>query len=174
MPSWRSSTWCRLTGAAAVFILQDGRGWPGQSTVFPRLRPNGASTQWRGMTRFRAIDLQSYGQLQSNGTPRRGAASVQRRWAALWWGYTSLSIQWPGAAATTGWRCGLELVQPKKASCSKAWESTLFPCILPATRRRFDSLLQRLGDPAPMRPCDGFRRRLSGGVTTSVLIYMYA
>ena len=69
-------------------VVQDGRGWqrglacrrsfdptgPGQSTVFPRLRPNGASSHGRSVAGLRASNLQSCGQLQSNG-PRCGGAA---------------------------------------------------------------------------------------------------
>ena len=145
-------------------MVQDDRGWqrdlawrrgfdptgPGRSTVFPRLRPNGAATRRRSATRFRAIDLQSCGQLQSNGTRRRcvdaallrlveaavqprpnGAVPLRQRGsvsANQVRGAASLSMLWLGAAASTGWCRSLELAQSKKASPVKP---TIFPASLP-------------------------------------------
>ena len=63
-------------------MVRDDRGWqrglacrrsfdptgPGQSTVFPRLRPNGAATRGCSVVGLRANNLQPCGQFQSNGT----------------------------------------------------------------------------------------------------------
>ena len=53
-------------------MMRDDRSWRRRPAV--RLRPNGASTHGRGVTGLRVANLQSCGQLQSNGT---GAANLQ-------------------------------------------------------------------------------------------------
>jgi len=63
-----------------LYVMRDG--W-GELQFFLQLRPNGALTRGCSAAGFRAINLQSCGQLQSNGTPRRRVASAQRRWVVL-------------------------------------------------------------------------------------------
>ncbi len=151
-------------------MVRDDRGWqrglacrrsfdptgPGQSTVFPRLRPNGAATRGCSVVGLRANNLQPCGQFQSNGTGQTIYNLVD-----------SFSRTGPGKQSTVLWTASVE--RDPATLCSLGL-TALWRFVNAALFRPTKSAAQpRSNDAVPLRRCNSAS---SGRVRSAALLSM--